>query len=193
MAAAGLPKEILDEVQGVVDTCSVCREWQRNGSRPMASVSLTTAFNEGLQFDLIFLDDGAAVHLICLCIKWAQAVFVSGKEADVVLPAIVHMWFRVYGPPKFIVSDQEGALFSDEGAIWVERWKVALRPKAKQAHAHVIERRNEMLRQQYHRNRGQAREEGLKVTKEEILDESVLALNCIVSVHGSTPNSALFG
>ena len=83
--------------------------------------------------------------------------------------------------------------FSDEGGIWAERWKIALRPKAKGAHAHVIERRNEMLRQQYHRTRGQAREEGLKVTKEEILDESVLALNCIVSVHGSTPHSALFG
>ena len=66
---------------------------------------LTSTFNEGLQFGLVFLEDGTAIHLSCLCIKWAQAVFIPGKNAEVVLPAIVHKWFRVYGPPKFIVSD----------------------------------------------------------------------------------------
>ena len=83
--------------------------------------------------------------------------------------------------------------FCDEGGIWAERWKVALRSKPRGAHAHVIERRKEMLRQQYHRCRSQSREEGLKITKEELLDESVLALNSMVSVHGSTPYAALFG
>jgi hypothetical protein len=155
MSAAGLPKEILDDVQAVVDTCSVCREWQRNGNKPMASLSFTSAFNEGVQFDLLFLEGEPVVHTICLCNKWAQGMFVKSKEPEDVLPAIVHVWFRVYGPPKFLVSDQEGALFSDEGGVWADRWKVALKPKPRGAHAHTIERRNEMARQQYHKIRGQ--------------------------------------
>ena len=49
-----------------------------------------------------------------------------------------------------------------------------------------------MLRKQYHRLRGQACEDCIRVTKQEILDESLLA-HCLVSVHGSIPYSALFG
>ena len=139
------------------------------------------------------MDDGTIVHLIGTCTKWGQGVFVEGKESPRVLPAIVHRWFRVYGPPKFIVSDQEGALCADEGAIWADRWKAALRPEPRGAHAPIVERRNGMLRKQYHRLRGQAREKGIRVTKQEILDKSLLALKCSASVHGSTPYAALFG
>jgi len=193
LSAAGLPKSVIDQVQPVVDTCSVCRTWQRHGDKPQASLHMTQDFNEGVQLDLLFLNDGTVVHMVDLCIKWAQARFVNSREPEEVLPAIVHLWFRQCTPPKYIESDQEGALFSDEGATWADRWGVALKPKPRGAHAHVIERRNEVLRQQYHRVREQADQDGIKVTKEELLDESVMALNCMLSVHGTTPYAALFG
>ncbi|CAK0873269.1 unnamed protein product [Prorocentrum cordatum] len=184
LSAAGLPREVINMVQDVVDTCTVCREWQRRGEKPVTSLTFTTTFNEGIQFDLLFLDDGIVVHLIDMCIRWAQGLFVKSKEPGDVLPAITHIWFRVHGPPKFITSDQEGALFSDEGAIWADRWKVDLRPKPKGAHAHVIERRNDLLRTQYHRVRSQANE-GIRVSKEELLDESLLAMNTLLSSGGA--------
>eukprot|EP00975_Prorocentrum_lima_P018238 3843725-Prorocentrum_lima.AAC.1 len=71
-------------------------------------MSITKEFNGGVQFDLLFLDDSIVVHVVCLCIKWAQAVFVEDRELETILPALVQMWFRVYGPPQYIVSDQEG-------------------------------------------------------------------------------------
>eukprot|EP00975_Prorocentrum_lima_P054764 11479864-Prorocentrum_lima.AAC.1 len=61
--------------------------------------------------------------MVCLCIKWAPAVFVPDRDPETILPALVHMSFRVYGPPKYIVSDQEGALYSDQGVIWADRWQ----------------------------------------------------------------------
>ena len=152
----------------------------------MASLSFTKEFNEGVQFDLLFLQDGIVVHLIDMCITYAQGTFVESREPEEVLPAIVRIWFRVYDVPKFIVSDQEGARFGDEGGIWADRWGVDLRPKPKGAHAYIIERRNDLLRQQYHRTRSQATQEGIRVTAGEVLDESILALNCLLSVHGST-------
>ena len=131
LSAAGLPRAVTDDAQGVVGTRSVCREWQRHGNKPIASISLTTSFSKGLQFDPLLLEDGTVVHLNYPCINWAQEVF--------------------------------------------------------------MKKRKEPLRQQYHRNRGPSREEGLKVTAEEIPDESSLALNFIVSVQGSTPYAALLG
>ena len=193
LQAAGLGPDVLREVQSIVDTCRSCREWARRTNKSVVSVSLTSSFNEGIQFDLLFLDDGIVVHLIDLCIRWAQGIFVASREPRDVLPAIEHIWFRVYGVPGYIVSDQEGALFSDEGADWADRWVTDLRSKPKGAHAHVTERRNEMLRQQYHRLRSQAHNEGLNVTKQQLLDESLLACNTVLSVHGVSPYEALFG
>ena len=70
---AGVPKTALDMIQNVVDTCRACREWQRRSARPIGALTLCSHFNEGLQFDLIFLDDEVAIHLICLAIRFTQA------------------------------------------------------------------------------------------------------------------------
>eukprot|EP00959_Pyramimonas_sp_CCMP1952_P422396 8848454-Pyramimonas_sp.AAC.1 len=68
LSAAGLPQEVINMVQGVVGTCAVCREWQRRGNKSVASLTFITAFNGGIQFDLLFLDDGIVVHLIDMCV-----------------------------------------------------------------------------------------------------------------------------
>ena len=194
LQAAGAPESALAEIQNVVDTCSTCREWQRRSNKPVTSLTLTSKFNEGVQFDLVFLDDRLVVaHMCCMCIRWAQGQIISGRESHTVLSAIGHFWIRQYGPPNYIVSDQEGALFSDEGAIWASRWKIELKSKAKGSHAHIIERRNDLLRQQYNKVRSQTLKDGLKATPEQILDESFLACNCLLSVHGTTPYTARFG
>eukprot|EP00959_Pyramimonas_sp_CCMP1952_P143239 2998865-Pyramimonas_sp.AAC.1 len=54
-------------------------------------------------------------------------------------------------------------------------------------------KRNDLLRTQYHRVRSQANEEGIRGSKEELLDESLLAMNTLLSVHGTTPYAALYG
>ncbi|CAK0852694.1 unnamed protein product, partial [Prorocentrum cordatum] len=108
-------------VQGVVGTCAVCREWQRRGNKSVASLTFITAFNGGIQFDLLFLDDGIVVHLIDMCVRWAQGLFVKSKE-----PGDMVDIFR--GPPnkdvtgwrvpcKVVSMDR-----ADEGIIDV-RWQ----------------------------------------------------------------------
>ena len=124
LKTAGVPQSVLNEVQGIVDTCRSCREWQRRSASSAVSLTLTARFNEGLQFDLLFVDDGIVAHLICLCIRWAQGVFVQSREPRDIFPALEHLWFRVYDKPTFMTSDQEGALFSDEGGIWADRWGI---------------------------------------------------------------------
>ena len=116
----------------------------------------------------------------------------ESRDAEVVLRMITHVWIRQYGAPKFIVSDREGALASDEG-IWADRWQIQLRLRPKDAHAHVVQRHNEMLRQSYHKIRSQCAQDGLTCTKEEMLDEAVFAKNALTSVHGQTPYQALHG
>ena len=84
-------------------------------------------------------------------------------------------------------------MYSDEGSIRASRWGIEFKSKARGSHAHVIERRNELLRQQYHKIRSQCQKDGVKVSKTQMLDEAVLACNCLLSVHGTSPYKALFG
>ena len=68
-----------------------------------------------------------------------------------------------------------------------------MKPRPTGSHAQVVERHHEILRQQYHKVKAQCLREGLRVDSESILDESVLAKNALVSVHGAVPYAALFG
>ena len=92
----------------------------------MASTSVTSRFNDGVQFDLLFLEDGVVAHILDLCIRWVQGAFVESREPHHVLAALTHLWNRQYGAPQFIVSDQEGAFLSDEGGIWADRRGIQL-------------------------------------------------------------------
>ena len=91
LRTAGAPEHVLSEVQNVVDTCSTCREWQRRSNKPVASLTITSYFNEGVQFDSLFLEDDLIVaHIICMCIRWAQGEPVKNRETKTVFEAIDH-------------------------------------------------------------------------------------------------------
>ena len=79
------------------------------------------------------------------------------------------------------------------GGVWADRWGIQLRSKPKGSHAHVIDRRSKLLRQQCHRIRSQAAQVGIKVSPVELLDEFLLACNTVLAVHGTSPYEALLG
>ena len=81
LSAAGLPNSVVNAAQDVLDTCRSCREWERRGRKPVASL-----FNEGVQIDLLFMEDGVVAHLICLCIRFAQAEFTKGPPQSLTSP-----------------------------------------------------------------------------------------------------------
>eukprot|EP00971_Amphidinium_carterae_P007702 152410-Amphidinium_carterae.1 len=46
LSLAGAPRKTLDEVDDIIDTCAVCREWTRRSDHPVHTSSITTSFNE---------------------------------------------------------------------------------------------------------------------------------------------------
>ena len=131
--------------------------------------------------------------MICVCIRFSVALLLDDKETPTILNAITHMWFRLWGPPKRIVGDQEGALNSDAARAWATRWQVELKFRPRKSHAHTVERHNELLRNQLHRVEGQFQREGINVPHSCILDECLFAKNSMLSVHGRSPFQALLG
>ena len=127
LTKAGLPKETLDMIPAIVDTCRVCREWSSVAPRAMTSAKIVEHFNEAVQFDIVFWRKNAVGHLCDSCLRFSQADFLDTRSRADVLNMITFIWIRQYGPPELLISDREGALDSDEGRSWADRWGIQLR------------------------------------------------------------------
>ena len=193
LKAAGVSKSTLDLIPSVCAACKSCRAWQQPGHRSMTSSRLSTRFNEVVQFDLVFIEDKIVGHLIDEATKWSVVDVLENRETSTILSFITNRWLRTFGPITTIISDQEGAVYSEEGAIWAEKKSIQLRPKPKGAHAAIVERHHQMIRELMHRLLHQARAENLAIDFSDALSEAVFAKNIFLNVGGFSPFQALFG
>ena len=195
LSAAGVPEVTLALLPAIIDTCRVCRLWARPGPRNITSVTLHTKFNDAVQFDLLFHGKHIIVHLVDSAIRWAVAEEVTNKDVDTILTAIVLRWITPFGPPLTFVCDGESALRTDAAARVFTQYGTSLSIRAKGQHANIVEKRNDLLRQQLLRVDTQLRDEGLlgEVPFPRRLGEAVLAGNVLLSINNGTPYQALYG
>ena len=151
----------------------------------MTSTRLSTEFNETLQCDLLFIGAVIILHMIDDATRYSAGRIVESKRAEHLIPALIEEWFRLFGPPTTIISDQEGGLCSEEAAIAFERWHVSFRPKPLGTHAYIAERHNDILRRQWLHIKTQAEMEGLTISPGENLSEALFAKNVMLQVHES--------
>ena len=119
LSKTGVPQAAM--MQAVADTCRVCHSWTMHGQRSISSGQVHGAFNEDLQLDLIFWHTHMVMHMIDSCIRWPHTEILPIKDAAGILECITMLWFRQYGSPQTITSDNEGGLDSEDGRNWVAR------------------------------------------------------------------------
>ena len=194
LRAAGVSNKVLDHIPSIVDTCRVCRMWTRPTPHAVTTVRLNTQFNQCVQVDLLFWNSFVILHMCDCCIKFSAATIIPDREAQTCINAITNIWFRVHGPPDVLEGDQEGGWArAHEAKTWMARWGTSFSPRAKNQHAWVVERHNEILRKLLHAISSQLKEEKIKVASECILSEALLANNIIISANGTSPYNALYG
>lgn len=125
--------------------------------------------------------------------RFTAARVVANREYETIKEALNGEWFRHFHRPQEIISDREGAFDNEKIGEWLHNLGVKLHLKARGQHAHIVERHHELLRQQLHLLEGQATSDGLKISFAEILQEAVLAKNCLVNVGGFSPYQAVYG
>eukprot|EP00435_Cladocopium_sp_Y103_P035006 s3086_g9.t1 len=130
--------------------------------------------------------------MIDRCIRWSVAILTPDRTTDSILNGIRDGWINQYGSPTELISDQEGGFNEFAGAV-LEQLHVKLALKAKNQHAPVVERHNEILRRQIHLIDQQATNEGLRVSFQQILNEAVFSKNILLQYGGYSPYEALFG
>ena len=71
--------------------------------------------------DLLFYGDAVLLHAIDECIRWSAGDELTNRETAAIPEALTMIWIRPYGPPETMTVDQEGALGSEEAAVWFDR------------------------------------------------------------------------
>ncbi|CAE7553939.1 RE2 [Symbiodinium sp. CCMP2456] len=193
LSAAGVPAEVLEKIAQITDTCTVCRTWARPGPKSVASSHLPACFNAELQVDLLFIREHVILHMIDVATRFVVAKIVPSRETNDILTALQEAWVSLFGPPSTIVADQEGALSGVAGGAWMSHRDIKYVPKAKYAHASVVERHNALLRRQVHLLLEQSHEDGLRVPFSAILAEAVFAKNALLRINNFTPYEAVLG
>ena len=150
LSAAGLPKEVLDKIPQVVDTCRECRKWARPANETIPTLRMTTAFNEHVEADLMFYREHVIFHLICCGTRWHAATVVQTKQEQELLTALNRIWMSIHGPMQQLITDGESALTSDRVQAQLKRQGTLVKVRAPGQHARFIERRGAILRVTLH-------------------------------------------
>jgi hypothetical protein len=125
--------------------------WKRPTNKPIASLRLSSQFNQVIQLDLLFIEQMIVLHVIDECIRWSAGMAIASKKPADILSGLIFVWFRIFGPPGLVIADKEGALLSEEASICFERWGTTYRPKPVGSHATMVERHHEIVRQTFHK------------------------------------------
>ena len=192
---AGQPKEVSDLVDDIVETCNVCRTWSKPQPNSIATLSVSTKFNEQVEADLLFYKKHVILHLICRCIRWHAARVVPDKSMESLIQAIDEMWVSHHGPMKEFIIDGETAIAKGwETRDYFKRKGIKEVIRATGMHARFIERRGALLRDALHKMDTQLAEEGIvDIPISQLLSEAVFAGNALISVNDTTPYNALYG
>ena len=193
LRAAGLSNKVLDLIPNVIETCRECRKWQSPKPNTQHSLSVSMAFNEHLEVDLLFYREHIIFHGLDRATRWHSATAVASKEGEVLFEALSTCWLNTFGPPKFLICDGEGGLWRPEIMDRIRRMGTEPKLRAPEQHARYVERRGAILRGTLHLIEEQLEREELVYPFAATLAEAVFAGNTCTHVGGSTPFQAVFG
>jgi len=191
---AGCPPDALAKVKAICDTCAACRAWAKPRNDAIASVDIVDRFNDEVEYDILFIYKFKIFHMVCRCTRWQHAMIVDTKDEDDCM-RVIDSWVRLFGPPKILVGDGEsGVVRSTATQEYLRRKGIKLKPRAKDQHANIAERRGALTRDVIHRMDAALGAEGLNhIPFEHRLTDAILCGNCLITVNNTTPYNAVLG
>ena len=193
LSKVGISGENLKLVKDVCDTCRICRAWKKPSDKSATQIKQAEGFNDRVQIDLLYVGEYIIAHMCDECTRFSVADILKSREADDILSCIKRSWIKYFGVPKLLVSDSEGALSSEEAAIWAERLNTSFKLLPRNSHATTVERHHETLRQLIHKIAAQCRTEGLTISMQDVVSEATTAKNSLLVINGYTPFTAVMG
>ena len=192
---AGVPKEALEIIPDIVDTCAACCTWSQPLPQSVASVNIPDKFNGQVECDIVFIHSHAILHFVDRCTRWHAAARAPDKSEDSVTKAFHSHWISILGPMRELIMDGgSGVASSARTGSFLSRLGIEFIPRAPQQHARIVERRGALFRDVIHRIDAQLKIEGLfDIPFEYRMAEAVFAGDALATVNNTTPYNAVYG
>ena len=181
---------VIKLVAQVVRACKICREWARGLQKPTLRAEMAGFFNDIISIDLFFMWGKSWMLILDDCTRYKQCGEVDGKDGRTLLRALLYLWMRIFGPPRTLVSDQEGGIMSDLAGRELERFSIVRRPKGSERGKHTgtggPERHVQLTKLSMLKIRAECDRQGLQVPEEDMAYEAAMAQNLVLE-HGGPP------
>jgi len=108
LSAAGVRSGVLMLVPSLIDTCDICRNWQRVGHRTVTSTRVPDTFNLEVQKDLLFYKTKCVLHCVDACDRWIAVEILKNREPESILDGFANVGFAslVVLPPCFVTEKE---------------------------------------------------------------------------------------
>ena len=98
----------------IIDACEGCILRKRSPDRPAVALSMANEFNEKVAIDLKTWRGGYILYMIDMFTRYTQAAFITRKNPEQVVNAILEKWVAVFGVPSAIMNDNGGEFVNSE-------------------------------------------------------------------------------
>ena len=116
-------QHIFDVVHEVTLGCDVCLKNKRPPLRPAVSFPLATSFNQVVALDLKSRgSEGYILHMIDHLTRYSCACIIKNKRKETIVKGLLEYWIRIFGPPKYFLSDNGGEFVNDEMVDFAEKF-----------------------------------------------------------------------
>ena len=196
LRAAGSPKEVLELIPSIVDTCRICRTWAKP-TNSIASGRLVTSFNHEVEADIVYVRyqgvQNTFLHFVDRAVKWCATCEIPDRSTDVLLDAIDTAWVSIFGPMKVLIFDGEPGLDNDSSTWYFQVRGIEKRTAAVNQHPRIADRRVQILRGSIHKIMTQLNHDGIAMPFKRILAEATFVINAVSNTSGVSPYVAVMG
>ena len=142
----------------------------------------------GMQF-LMMMDEAVRYKVVCLC---------TTKDAKTLAKVMLLNWFRYFGPPKVLRSDQEGGIRSEEFAQVCDRFSIHRQlagsdDTGQHTQTGLPEKHIQLVKLSSLKCQHQCEAQGLNIDKEDIVVECAMSQNFQLEYGGFTPAQGVIG
>ena len=178
LASRGASEMVLEVARNY--HCAACSRYKKPNSPSPASLQFAKKFNDVVQADVMWIKIGdqkiPILHVVDLASKFEEATVVHSEKTNDLRRALERRWFRIFGAPRELVTDEGRGWASDEMKEFLSDLGITHSMAPGEAHTRLgaVERRHQLLRKSveiYLHDRGLNTKDGIKTALSYIIPQ----------------------
>ena len=194
----GVPDRCLTLCRKVIEDCPHCHAYKPVPRRPKFGAELAGHFGDCLVVDFFFIWGHSFLIMVDEATRFKVSALLPTKDAKTLMKTMLAHWFRYFGPPRTLRSDQEGGIRADDFGLACDRFSIhrslaGSDDTGQHTSTGLAERHIQLVKLSSLRCEHQCRMQGLDIDKEDIVMECTMAQNFQLEYGGFTPAQAVMG